>query len=126
MGVSVFISLSSLRFIFSFFFFNSQFIFYSDTMRLKRLLLCLAVEASEKSTSEEIKGRGFGISDDHVHTDHATYNLQTCLEMGGVWNNMAVNPYCALPITTTTVAPTQANPSHTPHSSLEQAKNDCL
>lgn len=95
-------------------------------MRLKRLLLCLAVEASEKSTSDEIQGRGFGISDDHVHADHATYNLQTCLEMGGVWNNMAVNPYCALPITTTTFAPTQANPSHTPHSSLEQAKNDCL
>jgi hypothetical protein len=66
-------------------------------MRLKRLLLCLAVEASENSTSDEIQGtyqlefgkvlllavvgRGFGIVDDQVHTNHATYNLQTCLEM---------------------------------------------
>ena len=66
-------------------------------MRLKRLLLCLAVEASEKGTSDEIQGtcplefgkvlllavvgRGFGIVDDQVHTNHATYNLQTCLEM---------------------------------------------
>lgn len=76
---------------------NSKFIFYSDTMRLKRLLLCLAVEASENSTSDKIQGtyplefgkvlllavvgRGFGIVDDQVHTNHGTYNLQTCLEM---------------------------------------------
>lgn len=74
-------------------------------MRLKRLLFCLAVEASEKSTSDEIQGtypaefertllvavvgRGFGISDSHTHAtttiqtsiNHATDNLQTCLEL---------------------------------------------
>ena len=75
-------------------------------MKLKRLLLCLAVDASE--TSDEIQGkfsgeiekvlllafvgRGFGIGNhDHVHTTqqmpitHATaassYNYQTCLQM---------------------------------------------
>lgn len=95
-------------------------------MRLKRLLLCLAVEASENSTSDKIQGRGFGIVDDQVHTNHGTYNLQTCLEMGGVWNNMAVDPYCALPITTTTAAPISAHASHAPHSNSEQAKIDCI
>jgi len=97
-------------------------------MRLKRLLFCLAVEASEKSTSDEIQGRGFGISDSHTHAtttiqtsiNHATDNLQTCLELGGVWNAMAVNPYCALPIAANTIAPTPA------HRSSEQAKLDCL
>ena len=41
---------------------------------------------------------------------------------------MAVDPYCALPITTTTttVAPILTHAFHAPHSSLEQAKLDCL